>query len=817
MLHSKALLFICVGAISDMPNIRRYMRENPIAARLLGLIIISSSIITLVAVLLQLHSNFNDDIAALEKRIDQVRISTLASITKSLWGFDQEQLNIQIHSVLAVDDVVQVRVIWHDWNNTEQTLVASNNVYDPKDLETKRSQFLVRSYPLIYEDASTPQQQLGILTVTASLNSIYDKLWQRAFFIALVQGTKTLVIALFIVWLVHALLTRHMKTVANYARNLNLETLTKPLKLKRLKVNSAPDELDNVVSAINHMRETLLDDIEQRHAIEIALLTEKEEKLETRRQKNAAEDASRAKSQFLATMSHEIRTPMNGVIGMLEMLRDTPLDENQKHYIDVIHRSGETLLTIINDILDYSKIEAGKMELEETTFELDELVENCIQLFGATANKRQIELFGGLLPGVPKWLRGDPTRLRQIIINLLGNAFKFTSEGFISLQVSLLQELANDCVELRFAVQDSGIGIEMSTAGNLFDSFNQADASTTRKYGGTGLGLAICKSLAELMGGKIGVESEKGLGSTFWFTVKLSQESVVDLTAIRSEKSGPLLQGKKLLLVESGVMLSDFILRCCKEWGLNVEAAHSAKTALAQLKHAMHSGEPFDFVGADYLLPDANGVEFAQWLRDTPEFRELPLFMFSAGDVYHDQLQIRRLAIHSVVRKPISMKLLHRELIALSGHEAAPELPSERKKQDLAKFSHLRVLVAEDNPVNRMVIKGLLGKLSIVPVFAENGVEACDMAQQPKNRFSLILMDCEMPEMDGFEATRSIRDYERREALVPIPIIALTAHALQEHREAVFASGMNYYLSKPVTFDTLYAAFEATGLLVPPA
>jgi len=789
------------------------MRENPIAARLLGLIIISSSIVTLVAILLQLHSNFNDDIAALEKRLDQVRISTLASITKSLWGFDQEQLNIQINSVLAVDDVVQVKVVWHDWNNTEQTLVASNHAYDPQELENKRSQFLVRSYPLVYEDASTPEQQLGTLTVTASLSSIYDKLWERAFFIALVQGTKTLVIALFIVWLVHTLLTRHMKTVANYARNLNLETLTKPLKLKRLKVNSASDELDNVVNAINHMRETLLDDIEQRHAIEMALLTEKEEKLETRRQKNAAEDASRAKSQFLATMSHEIRTPMNGVIGMLEMLRDTPLDDNQKHYIDVIHRSGETLLTIINDILDYSKIEAGKMRLEETTFELDELIESCVQLFGATANKRHIELFGGLDPDVPKWVKGDPTRLRQIIINLLGNAFKFTTEGFVSLQVKRVADLPDDKVELRFIVQDSGIGIEMSSTDDLFDSFNQADASTTRKYGGTGLGLAICKSLAELMDGEIGVDSVKGRGSTFWFTARLNREDVCDWNRPKLDSKSDLLPGKKLLLVEPSRNLTEFVAHHCSVWGVSMESVASAKTALAQLKHAMHSGEPYDFVGFDFALPDATGFELAHWIRESPEFRELPLFMFSAGDIYHDQGQIRSLAIHAILRKPVSMKLLRQELIALLGHEPVPLVAVERQTRDPDKFAHLRVLVAEDNPVNRMVIKGLLGKLNIVPTFAENGVEACDVVQGANERFNLILMDCEMPEMDGFEATRAIRDYERREGLSATPIIALTAHALQEHRDAVFASGMNYYLSKPVTFNNLYSAFEATGLV----
>lgn len=792
-----------------MLNIKRYMRENPIVARLLGLIIISSSVITILAILLQLHSNFNDDVAALEKRLDQVRISTLASITKSLWGFDQEQLNIQIHSVLDVEDVVQVGVTWHDWNNVQQHLVASNPSYSNRELETKRSQYLIREYPLVYEDPSTPPQQLGVLTITASLSSIYDKLWERAYFVALVQGTKTLIIALFIIWLVHTLLTRHIKAIANYTRNLNLETLTKPLKLQRLKMDSTSDELDNVVNAINQMRETLLDDIEQRHAIELALLSEKEEKLETRRQKNAAEDASRAKSQFLATMSHEIRTPMNGVIGMLEMLRDTPLDDNQKHYIDVIHRSGETLLSIINDILDYSKIEAGKMQLEETIFELDELVETCVQLFGATANKRHIELFGGLDPDVPRRLRGDPTRLRQIIINLLGNAFKFTEEGFISLEVHLDKPTVGGRVQLRFVVQDSGIGIDLARAGNLFDSFNQADASTTRKYGGTGLGLAICKSLAELMGGTIGVDSAKGEGARFWFTAQLEVQNHLP----RPEALGDeLLQGKKLLLVEASDSLSAFIQRYCSAWGLVLEVAVSAKQAQAQLTHALHAGESFDFVAFDYSLPDASGFELAQWLHDNPDFSQLPIFMFSGGDVYHDQTVIQRLAIHAVLRKPLSIKALHQELVALLGHQPAPVDSPQLLTQSLDKFAQARVLVAEDNPVNRIVIKGLLGKLGIKPVFAENGREAVDLILQQPGRFDLILMDCEMPEMDGFEATRAIREFERSNTVAPVPIVALTAHALQEHREAVFASGMNYYLAKPITFDNLYTAFDAMGI-----
>lgn len=795
-----------------MLRITRYARENPIAARLLGLIILCSSVITLVAILLQLYSSFHDDVSALEKRLDQVRISTLASITKSLWGFDQEQLTIQIESVLDVQDVVQVQVNWHDWNNTEQTLISTNSQFTREEIESRRSQFLVRSYPLVYEDASTPEQELGTLIITASLTSIYDKLWERALFIASVQSAKTLLVSFFILWLIHALLTRHMETIAHYARQLHLDNLTTPLRLKRVKADIHSDELDNVVDAINHMRETLLEDIEQRHAIELALLSEKQEKLETRRQKNAAEDASRAKSQFLATMSHEIRTPMNGVIGMLEMLRDTPLNDNQKHYIDVIHRSGETLLEIINDILDYSKIEAGKMQLEVAIFDLEDLLEDCIQLFGATASKRHIELFGGVNPGTPLLLKGDPTRLRQIIINLLGNAFKFTTEGFISLQVECVEHASSRTPLLRFAVQDSGIGIDASTSPNLFDSFNQADTSTTRKYGGTGLGLAICKSLAELMGGTIGVESVKGQGSTFWFTAQFALADVNAIAPDHDRQLAEVLSNKKLLFADSSRLPAEFLARHCQSWGVKLHLVESAADVCAQLKQAVDDGVPFDFAALGNT-GDAGALQMAQAIRSEPALTELPLFVLSANDSVLNPQALQALAIHRILRKPISAKTLKLELAALLGCDITPLVQKKQGAQNYHLFAHLHVLVAEDNAVNRMVIKGLLSKLHIEPELVENGVAAFNAVRQATKPYDLILMDCEMPEMDGFEATRSIRELERSRNQSATPIVALTAHALQEHREAVFACGMNHYLSKPITLDSLYATFEKTGLM----
>lgn len=791
-----------------MFNLRRYAKENPIAFRLLGLIVVFSSIITLLTVLLQLYSNFHDDVSALEKRLDQVRISTLASITKSLWGFDQEQLNIQIHSVLDVQDVVQVQVSWRDWNNAEQILTANAPDVLQADIDAKKSQFLIREYPLTYEDASTPEQRLGTLRVTASLAPIYDRLWERAVIIGLVQTTKTLIISFFILWMIHVLLTRHMEAIANYARHLTLETLNKPLRLRRNKSALESDELDNVVNAINHMRETLLEDLDQRRNMELALLAEQEEKLETRRQKAAAEDASRAKSQFLVTMSHEIRTPMNGVIGMLEMLRDTPLNENQRHYVDVIRRSGESLIAIINDILDYSKIEAGKMEIEETVFSLDNLIEDCLQLFGATASKRNLELVGGVKPNTPLLLMGDPTRLRQIIINLLGNAFKFTTDGFVALEVGVDESSTPQNPVLRFSIQDSGIGIDLSSGVKLFGSFNQADASTTRKYGGTGLGLAICKSLAELMGGEIGVDSAKGMGSTFWFTAKFKLADVWSPETPEEQKIRRELDGKRLLLVTASSKQFEFLSAHCNAWGMGVAHAASAKAATMALLKAEHAGEPYQFVGVDSWLPDMLGIDFVRQLRSSADIMAIPVFMIGNNDVQIDQGVIARFSVHGLLRKPVSSVALKAELAGILGCElraSEPEVSEPEKQED---FTHLRVLVAEDNAVNRMVIKGLLGKIKIQPELVENGALAYDAVRMASQAYDLILMDCEMPEMDGFEATRKIREYEAERSLSGVPIVALTAHALQEHREAVFATGMNQYLSKPVTLDSLVWAIK---------
>jgi signal transduction histidine kinase/CheY-like chemotaxis protein len=781
-----------------MVSISSYFKDNPIAARLLGLIILSSSVITLIAILFQLYTSYHDDVGSLEKRLDQVRNSSLASITKSLWGFDQEQLDIQIESLLDVDDVIQVQVNWQDWNNTAQIRSASTGRYSADDIEKKPGRFLVRQYPLIYEDSSTTPQVLGSLVITASLASIYDKLRERAIFIAAVQTAKTLLISFFILWLVYTLLTRHMKSIAWYARQLHLQNLDTPLKLRRMKIDPTSDELDNVVDAINHMRETLLEDIEQRQTMELALRSEKQERLETRRQQQAAEESSRAKSQFLATMSHEIRTPMNGVIGMLEMLRNTPLNEQQQHYVDVIYRSGENLLTIINDILDYSKIEAGKLQLEEVEFNLEELLRDCLQLFGATASKQKLDFFGGLWPTTPIYLKGDPTRLRQIIINLLGNAFKFTRQGFISLQAKPLRQTGDDVV-LEFLIADSGIGIDAKAMETIFESFHQADASTTRKYGGTGLGLAICKSLSALMEGDITVTSTPENGSTFRLTARFHKNTCAGPMANNAVPVNGL-AGKHLLVLDTHPPLQHFFQEHARLRHIHLQQATDIAQALTHLTDTTVT--PNCIVIQDSFCADEEIVEALEIILQ----RSPGIILMLLSD-HNNELTPRAATLfHRQLRKPLFFSTLEQAWYAMITPN--PQPVAIHDPEDVSVPAAMRVLVAEDNTVNRMVITGLLQKLNIQPQVVHNGLQALEAVQAAVQPFDLILMDCEMPEMDGFDATRHIRLHEQQQGLQAQPIMALTAHAMAEHRDAIFGCGMDDCLSKPVTLQALRSAIQ---------
>jgi signal transduction histidine kinase/DNA-binding response OmpR family regulator len=752
--------------------------------------------VLLFSVVLSLAATGVQMIGEVDRRTDELQATqekaaelVAGSMSNNLWLMNYAEVANSLDDMRAIPAIEHARVVTVDGEEFNTGTYPEGRV-------------ISESFPLVFNrNSPVNQEPMGTLTLTSSMETVYSDIMNRALLTLLFQSLFVMLGTLGLLLIVRFTLSRHLETIADYAARLNLDALIEPLQLKRRPPRNS-DELSELEQALNTMRLQLLEDTRSLRQTTAQSQDERDE----------AVRANHAKSQFLANVSHELRIPLQSVLGYANLLSDTPLDSDQKEYVHTLLNASEGLSSIINDLLDISSMEAGKLLLESIPFDLRDTLNDLVHMLGARAREKGLALELRIDENLPWALAGDPVRLRQVLLNLTSNAIKFTDSGHVLISIEVLGR-RDDSVRLRMSVEDTGVGISPEDVELVYEPYVQLGQRFQRQLPGAGLGLTISRQLVRLMDGALALESRPGEGSTFWVELSLT---VAPESKTQARPDTSMIRGKRILVVDSYELSRKITLEMLSRHELSIEAVKSAGEALASLRQAADASAAYDAIVLDGFVPDMDSDLLCRQIRSNPQWEHTRLLILSSnpqrGDAEHFRQAGADAFLSKSLRESCLTPILH-QLFADSANKkrdfltrfSLQKISDNTRRQELP-CGRMKVLLVEDNPVNRTLTQRLLEKLGCDVMTANDGEAACSLWQW--HPYDLIFMDCMMPRVDGFEATRRLRQWEKVQGSPRMPVVALTASAMEKDEELCREAGMDSFVAKPVNIEMLRAVLE---------